>query len=824
MSRTQTLGHATLVSVLFVLASSQLSAGVIGGASGSIHGTKWLDTNGDGERDDNEPGLPGVIIYSDLNGNGVAEQNEPRAVSMRDNPDTRFDESGRYWLEDLTPGIHTVREVVPDGFEQTFPVSPANGAVAGGNEFSTVNPESLLLTLDSGETATRAVSITIHPLCVRPFDIDVTAPDAPAGMVENLTGIVLNGCGDDISSFSVRFNGDGGTHVFDLVFVDSEFGGELDRLPVAINSDDPSTAHVIRLGPGQSVDGVDFGNRRIPESSIHGTKWLDANGNGQRDVDEPGLPGVVIYSDLNRNGEFDRGEPSAVSMRDDPDTDFDESGLYWLEDLPPGNHTIREVVPDGFEQTFPVSRANGAVAGANEFATVNPASLSLSLDSGQSATREVSITIHPLCFRPYDIDVVAPDAPAGMVENLTGIVVNGCGEDTSSFSVRFNGDGGVHSFDLIFVDSEFGGELGTLAVSINAGDAGAAHNVRLGPGQVVEGVDFGNRRIAQSSIHGTKWLDENGNGQRDVDEPGLPGVVIYSDLNRNGEFDRDEPNAISMRDDPDTDFDESGLYWLEDLQPGNHTIREVVPDGYEQTFPVSRANGAVAGGDDFATVSPASLSLTLGSGETATRDVSITIHPLCVRPFDIDVTAPDAPAGMVENLTGIVVNGCGDDTSTFSVRFNGDGGVHSFDLIFVDSEFGGELGTLAVSINAGDASAGHNVRLGPGQVVDGVDFGNHPLRSGSQLPGDCNQDASFDIGDVICLARFLFVGRPSRLPCGNGEPNNDANLFLFDFNGDRSIDIADAISEVIYLFGGGRPHVQGTRCRRVPTCPDVCGV
>ena len=105
------------------------------------------------------------------------------------------------------------------------------------------------------------------------------------------------------------------------------------------------------LGDMDNDQDVNF----IEPGSIHGVKWVDANGNAERDRGEPGLPGVVIYSDLNFNGERDRGEPHTRTMRDNPRTDFDEAGHYRLRGLRKGRHVIREVVPDGFEQTFPPS-------------------------------------------------------------------------------------------------------------------------------------------------------------------------------------------------------------------------------------------------------------------------------------------------------------------------------------------------------------------------------------------------------------------------------------------------------------------------------------
>jgi len=82
------------------------------------------------------------------------------------------------------------------------------------------------------------------------------------------------------------------------------------------------------------------------------------------------------------------------------------------------------------------------------------------------------------------------------------------------------------------------------------------------------------------SVHGVKWNDLNGNGARDSDEPGLAGVTIYLDTNLNGSFDADEPHAITMEDPSG-----AGHYWIEDVEPGFYLVREVVPDGFEQTFP-----------------------------------------------------------------------------------------------------------------------------------------------------------------------------------------------------------------------------------------------
>lgn len=90
---------------------------------------------------------------------------------------------------------------------------------------------------------------------------------------------------------------------------------------------------------------------------ILGTKWLDANGNGQRDPLEPGLAGVTIYLDRNRNGQLDSGEPSTVTLADDPRTEADESGTYLFTGLDAGSYVVAVIVPDGWAEPTAVLHA-----------------------------------------------------------------------------------------------------------------------------------------------------------------------------------------------------------------------------------------------------------------------------------------------------------------------------------------------------------------------------------------------------------------------------------------------------------------------------------
>ena len=570
---------------------------------GSVHGRKWRDVNGNGVQDADEPGLGGVIIYSDLNRNGRLDRGEPLTRTSHDIPETDFDEAGLYELSGLRPGEHFIREVVPDGFVQTFPplidVLPVDDQLdEEGDELVSIRPQRLDLFLSEGEETVETVSMVIHPFCIAPEEVDVVASD-PDIAFTNLTGVQLNGCGGDVSTFEVSITGDGEAHRFDVVFVDAESGNEFGFIPVTINARHVRGAHRVIVEPGGGVDGLDFGNRPVATSEIHGVKWLDANGNGERDPGEPGLPGVTIYLDLNHNGRLDRGEPSQLSALDNPNTPVDEAGRYWFTGLRPGTYVVREIVPDNHVQTFP---GVGAEILATQKGSYNPGvALDMDLADVSAAVNDddsVDATV--------DVAVVWPDSCGMILEGQTAmsivgnnllIEVNGQQEGelcadvvvTQIESVEFESikPGRYNVIATLHEDTEDGHGIPTRNVvgRIAVGGPGQ-HVVTLGVDEIVDGVDFGNQSKDEAvSIHGEKWLDRNGNGVRDRGEPGVAGVTIYSDLNLNGQFDEGEPHAVTMADDRNTRINEAGHYWLEGLKPGAHLITEILPDGFERTFP-----------------------------------------------------------------------------------------------------------------------------------------------------------------------------------------------------------------------------------------------
>jgi hypothetical protein len=107
-----------------------------------------------------------------------------------------------------------------------------------------------------------------------------------------------------------------------------------------------------RSGPGitsGSNEIYTFAVNLAPEqatASASGRIYNDVNANGKLDVKEAGLPWWQVYADLNNNGVFDAGEPTAFT---------NAIGEYTLNNLPTGKNIIREVRQDSCTRTQPAA-------------------------------------------------------------------------------------------------------------------------------------------------------------------------------------------------------------------------------------------------------------------------------------------------------------------------------------------------------------------------------------------------------------------------------------------------------------------------------------
>ena len=75
---------------------------------------------------------------------------------------------------------------------------------------------------------------------------------------------------------------------------------------------------------------------------ISGKVFYDCNTDGSKGSDESGKPNVTVFLDLNNNGTYDSGEPATTT---------DANGNFAFSGLAAGTYKVRDVVPNGFDQT-----------------------------------------------------------------------------------------------------------------------------------------------------------------------------------------------------------------------------------------------------------------------------------------------------------------------------------------------------------------------------------------------------------------------------------------------------------------------------------------
>lgn len=92
-----------------------------------------------------------------------------------------------------------------------------------------------------------------------------------------------------------------------------------------------------------------FGNQILDVSlyaEISGRVWNDLDQSGTRTPGEPGLAGWQVYLDLDQDRMQDPSEPV---------TSTNAGGIYSFDRLPPVAFVVRQVVPTGWNETYPVS-------------------------------------------------------------------------------------------------------------------------------------------------------------------------------------------------------------------------------------------------------------------------------------------------------------------------------------------------------------------------------------------------------------------------------------------------------------------------------------
>jgi len=460
--------------------------------TGSIEGTVWYDTDGDGTWDKGESGIPGVKVYLDLNQNGKLDGEEP--WTMTESDDSELNEPGRYAFYELYPDDYTVKAILPTGYSLTR----APGRF-------TLDPEEWAAGKNFGMT------------------IALAKIDSIAGMVFCDT----NGNGSQDSGGATPETGMPGV----TVYLDTNKNGAWDNgEPSTLSASNggyafvgltPGATYVVRelvpFGYKQTagtytvtldvnpLNSLHFGNQPVT-TELSGTVFVDANGSGTRDgAADAGMAGVTVYLDENNNGARDGEERSTSTAAD---------GSYAFTELMPGtSFVVRQDVPFGYQQTlgtYPVTMG------------VEPR---VNLDFGnQPLTTELSGVI----FLDANGNGARDSADeAGMAGVTVYLDANGNGTlDSGERSTTAGADGSYRFLELTPKGTYTVRELTPAGYLPTSGP----YTITLGTAPA-DNLNFGNKPKA-TGVSGIKFLDANGNG---ILDGGLivgpqPDVVFMVDI------------------------------------------------------------------------------------------------------------------------------------------------------------------------------------------------------------------------------------------------------------------------------------------------------
>jgi len=209
------------------------------------------------------------------------------------------------------------------------------------------------------------------------------------------------------------------------------------------------------------------------QGSIAGTVFNDQNGDGARSAGEAGLRGWVVYADGNDNGRLDRGEAWTVSSR---------NGEYRLA-VSAGTHTIREVVPDGWQTTIPAQGAYSVSVARRTTVT-----------GADFGNQQAIAAVSGIVFNDADGDGSRDAGELGQAGWRVFADANGNGAlDSGEASVLTSRDG---SYRLTLTPGSYTiREVSTDGwQTTTPNDAG--YGVTLATGDSLTSLDFGNQEIA----------------------------------------------------------------------------------------------------------------------------------------------------------------------------------------------------------------------------------------------------------------------------------------------------------------------------------------
>ncbi len=539
--------NLNLIDINVVTSVSDLSIDIGLVRLGSIGDLVWEDLNCNGVREAGEPGVPGVKVVLD----GIDLFN---AIIQKE---MVTDQNGAYLFDKLKPGAYTISFEVPAGYE--FSAAMIN-----------------VVNLSSGQSALNIDA----PLFRRAFLGDFIWYDKNENGIQEsgepgLEGVKVTLIAQSTGMTNETYSDAAGYYAFSqikpgdytLVFdIPLTYQPTLmDQAVEAEDSDIDITGRVtdISLTSGMVNMDIDAGFISTSKAVIGDFVWEDINGNGVQDFGEPGIGGIQVeIQGVSVNGEVISKQTT---------TAFD--GLYGFSDLPAGEYTVTFINSSEYEFTINYNATADVDSDADPLTgKTTPVSLS---------SNTVNKDIDAGLFKYSSIgDYVWNDLNANGLQDagepgITGVELRLIDMNGTVTGTATSGNFGFYFFSNIKPGKyHIEAQLPTgfiLTTNVNAGNEQRDSDFLLISGNASTpeltiisntlrlDIDLG-LKAEVGSISGSTWFDQNGDGEFNMQESGLEGLLVFL-INASGDTILTDTTDLI------------GNYRFEQLQAGTYQVK-----------------------------------------------------------------------------------------------------------------------------------------------------------------------------------------------------------------------------------------------------------
>ncbi|MDD4448399.1 MAG: SdrD B-like domain-containing protein, partial [Methanothrix sp.] len=549
-------------------------------------GMKFEDLNGNGARDEGEPGLEGWTIN--------LKSGDTIIATTTTGPD------GVYLFTEIAPGTYTVEEVAQSSWSQSYPASP------GSHTVTLVSGVAGPTNIDFGNMrATGFGGMKFEDL-----DGNGVRDESEPG----LAGWTINLKSGDTVVATTTTTGPDGAYLFTGIAPGTYTVEEVAQSSWSQTYPASPGSHTVTLVSGVAgPNNIDFGNMRA--TGFGGMKFEDLDGNGAKDEGEPGLEGWTIN--------LISGDTVVATATTGPD------GAYLFTGILPGTYAVEEVVQDGWSRSFP------GPFGIYTVTLVSGVPGPTNIDFGNVRTAGLS----GMKFEDLNGNGAKDEGEPG----LEGWTIN-LKRGNTIVATTTTGPDGAYAFPGIFPGSYIVEEeqrLGWIQTAplgnIYTAEISSSGQIvvrKSDPGQTVVAstdVDFGNQVIGVDiSLSGVKFNDSEGDGSKQGNE--LLGGWTINLM---------QGDTVIKSATTSTETATLGSYSFTGILPGTYTLEEVpsFSSDWIQTYPADNKYIVVVSENGQITVTRSDLT------EVASNDADFGNKYLgkgvVKSPLEITKTTPD---------------------------------------------------------------------------------------------------------------------------------------------------------------------------------------